>query len=211
MKRLIAILILLPGITFSQENKAPENKKKSEIIPIQAQYSDSFCIKNISFNKETDLYGKGEVLHVQFVLQNNTDDPMDLYVFVIATFEKKEKTCTSFELPVPEKERIRSFVPFPLNLENFQYPVTDAKGNRVKDASGNDRLIFVKFPKEPKQGVDPLTNRPYHLNEKLLIRTSHLSKYRTNYFFFNDVTILVFNQDGQPQYRQIFKLKGFRH
>lgn len=211
MKRLLLICILLPGLSFSQENKVQDTSKKSQIIPVQSQYSNSFIIRDITFNKETDLHGKGEVLDVQFVLQNKTDDPMDLYIIVIASYEKKERTRSSFEMPIPEKDRIRSFAPYPFDLENYQYPVTDTKGNQVKDASGHAKVRFQKFPKDPKQGINPITGKMYHLNDRLVIRTQHLSKYRTNYFFFNEVMVLIFNNEGQPQYRQQFKLSGIRH
>ena len=48
------------------------------------------------------------------------------------------------------------------------------------------------------------------LKEKLLIRTEHLSKYRVNYKYFNYVTIMMFNEKGEPVYRQLYELMGWR-
>lgn len=210
MKRFLVVLLFIPSLVLTQGNKDQGEKQKSQLIPIQAQYSDSFDIKNVHFNRNVDLFGKGEVLDVLFELHNKTDDPMDLYVFVIATYEKTEKTTSSFEMPVPEKDRLRSFVPFPFNMDNFLYPAVDAKGNPVKDAQGKAKMVYHKYPVDPKQGINPTTGQLYHLDKKLVIRTNHLSKYRTNYFFFNNVVILIFNKEGQPQYKQSYLLTSFR-
>jgi hypothetical protein len=210
MKKIVLLIVLLPAVIFSQETKSTESPVKSQIIPIQAQYSDEFCIKNVNFNKFVDIYGRGEVLEVEFEIVNKTDDPLDMYLIVIATFEKKERTRSSFERPIPEKERVRTFVPFPLNLDNFQYPVVDSKGNQAKDKEGKALTRYVKFPRDPKQGVNPLTGGMYHVEKKLVVRTTHLSKYRTNYYYFNEVAILAFNKNGEPQYKQSYRLVGFR-
>jgi len=216
---LILAILALPMMIFSQESTdkkagsdAPK-KIESEIntsIPVQAQYSEEFAIKNIEFSRKVDLVGKGDVLEVKMMFDNLNDDPKDLYIFVIASYEKTERTKSSFERPVPEKERIRSFVPFPDNIENFKYPEKDKQGNIIKNNKGKDKFKYIKFPKDSKAGVDPATQKPYRLNSKLLVVTEHLSKFRKNYFFFNEVAILVFDQDGKPVFRQLYKLKGYR-
>jgi len=210
MKKILFLLILLPGALFAQESKSPDSAIKSQIIPVQAQYSESFSIKNVYFNKNLEINGKGEILEVVFEIRNKTDDPMDFYIYVIASYEKTEKSRSSFETPIPEKERMRSFVPYPFNLENFQYPVSDSKGNQVKDSSGKAKMKYIKFPRDPKQGINPATNDLYHLENKIIIRTTHLSKFRNNYFFFNNVSIMVFNKEGVPQYKQSYELIGYR-
>lgn len=209
-KTALLIMLLLPCAIFSQEEGKKTAQQDATNIPVQSQYSNKFKITNLYFNKRIDLGGKGEILEVEFVLQNCIDDPQDLYIFTIATYEKVEKTTSSFERPIPEKERIRSFVPFPYDLSNFQYPVRDEAGNVKKDANGLEMVRLVKFPKDPKKGVDPNTDKPYHLKNKLVVRTTHLSPYRTNYFFFNNVVVLVFDSEGKPAYRQLFEIKGKR-
>ncbi len=188
---------VIPALLFSQEKKDAD----SQHIPIGAQYSNSFEVSDIYFNRRIDTTGKGELLEVEIVVKNLTDDPMDLYVHVIATFEREEKTRSSFEMPIPEKERIRSFVPFPGKKEDYQYPHPDKTGE----------TILKKAPKDPKAGINPDTGKPYHLEEKLLIRTYHLSEYRTNYFFFNEVTILVYDNEGKPVFRQLYEIEGRRY
>ena len=196
-KLLIVIMVcIIPGWLFSQENTSV----KKQHIPIGSQYSHNFEISKIYFNRRIDTTGKGELLEVEMVIENQTDDPMDLYVHVVASYEKVEKTRSSFEMPIPEKERIRSFVPYPGDKSDYQYPHPEKSGETV----------LKKIPKTPKAGVNPDTGKPYHLEDKLLIRTYHLSEYRTNYFFFNEVTIVVFDSEGEPVYRQLFEIEGTR-
>ncbi|SRR6056297_207853 len=200
MRRKLLIVILvcaLPALLFSQEKK----KAGDQHIPIGAQYSNSFEISDIYFNRRIDTTGKGELLEVEMVIKNLTDDPMDLYVHVIATYEREEKTRSSFEMPIPEKERIRSFVPFPGDKADYQYPHPEKA----------DATMLKKAPKNPTSGVNPDTGKPYNLESKLLIRTYHLSEYRTNYFFFNEVTVLVYDNEGKPVFRQLYEIEGRRY
>jgi hypothetical protein len=198
-KKLLIVIIVcvIPVLLFSQEKQ----KVGDQHIPIGAQYSNSFEVSDIYFNRRIDTTGKGELLEVEMIVKNLTDDPMDLYVHVIATFEREEKTRSSFEMPIPEKERIRSFVPFPGDKADYQYPHPEK----------NDETILKKAPKNPKAGINPDTGKPYHLEDKLLIRTYHLSEYRTNYFFFNEVTILVYDSEGNPVFRQLYEIEGRRY
>ncbi len=212
---LVLLALLCPTLLLSQDVKKEETPKdQSKIItniPVQAQYSNKFNIKNLFFNKRTDYSGKGEILEVEFTLENLTDDPMDVYIFTIATFEKVEKTKSSFERPVPKRERVRTFVTYPDDLSNFSYLETDDKGNVKKDKDGLEIVKLVKFPKNPKAGVNQKTGKPYHLDDKLTIYTTHISKYRRNYFFFNNLAVLVFDSEGKPAYRKLFEIKGKRN
>ena len=203
---------------YSQEKSAqektvqeqPKSRPPQKQIPVQAQYSNDFTVREIWFNRVIEKGGKGELLEVQFEVKNNTDYPLDLYIFVLASYVEKEKTDSSFERPVPKQKRIRSFVPYPLDIENFKYPVQDAKGDTVKNRHGREVFDYFEFPHDPKAGISPDTGKPYHIKEKLHVRTYHLSQYRVNYFFFNRVAILAFDKDGNPVYRQLYELKGFR-
>ncbi len=233
----IALILLFPVILFSQvvkkkeksretateksavtakekdESKEKEVKSTSGLvttIPVQSKYSNKFKIKSIDFNKAVDYNKRGEILEVQFVLQNLTDDPMDLYVFTIATYEKKERTRSSLEPPVPPSHRVRSFVPFPDDITNFQYQATDKEGQVLRDRKGKERTKLLKFPKNPKAGIDPGTGKPYHLKDKLVIRATHLSKYRSNYFYFNEAAVLIFDDEGKLVFRQLYKLDSYR-
>ncbi len=201
MKRygVVFLMLLLPGLLISQENKsAKADINVGTNIPAQAQYSNQFLIKD-------------EVLEVEFLLENQTDDPLDLYIFTIATYEKKETTRSSFELPIPPKERVRTFVTFPEDPLNFSYPDLDEQGNQKKDKNGADIMKLLKFPRNAKSGVDAVTGKPYHLVQKMHIRTTHLSKYRKNYYFFNNLAVLVFDSEGKPAFRQLYSIKGSRN
>ncbi len=169
-------------------------------IPVQSLYSNQVKIKNIYFNKRVDVSGKGEVLEVEAIFENLTDNPVDVYVNVIATYEKEEKAKSSFEMPIPEKERIRNFVPYPDDVANYEY--TDSKGKK----------IFQAYPKNTKSGINPLTNKLYLLpvRDNLVVRSYHVSPYRKDFVFFNYVTLLVFDKDGNPIMREVYELKGKR-
>jgi hypothetical protein len=211
MMKYIAIMmsLFIPALVFSQDT-GKQQKAVITNIPVLSQYSNSFIIKNLYFNKKVDINGKGEILEVEFLLENLTDNPLDVYIFTVATYEKTEKTKSSFEIPVPPKERIRTFVTYPDDIQNFTHPVLDDKGNLQKDQNGLEIVKLVKFPQNPKAGVNPNTGKPYHLTDKLMIRTIHLSPYRKNYFFFNNLAVLVFDSEGKPSYRKLFEIKGKR-
>ncbi len=206
-----SLMILFTGIVTAQ-NKDEEKEKNVKIkpVPIQAQYTDRFDIQNIYFNKRIDLKGVGEILEVELILRSHLDDPQELNIFVIASYEKKHRKETSFLHPIPPQKKIKSFVPYPDDIKNFQYPYTDRNGKVRKDEKGMDRLMFVKNPVDPKKGINPETGKPYLLKDKLVLRTRHLSKYRYDYFFFNEVAVLIYDKDGKPLFRQLYELKGFR-
>ncbi|MDY6933199.1 MAG: hypothetical protein SVZ03_03130 [Spirochaetota bacterium] len=190
------ILFIINSPLFGEEVK----KTSSPGIPVQSLYSEKLKIKNISFNRLVDVQGKGETLEVEFLLKNLIDDPQYLYIVVVATFEKVEKTKSSFEMPIPPKKRIRSFVPYPDDISNYEYDNPQKEGEK--------RLI--KMPKNPKAGINPNTGKPYHLVNQMIVRTYHLSNYRSNYFYFNEVAIIIFDAEGSLIYKQLYKISGVR-
>ncbi|MDY6969894.1 MAG: hypothetical protein SVR08_14730 [Spirochaetota bacterium] len=204
-ENIIAIIVFLfLSTTLFGEKKAVEKKQQQKdqigTLLVQSLYSDKIKIKDICFNKRGDNAGKGQVLEVEFKVQNKTEDAHDLYIFVIATFEKVEKTKSSFEMPIPEKEKIRNFVPFPDKKENYIYPHPKKKGI----------MKLFKFPKNPKAGINPNSGKPYHLENELMVRTYHLSKYRINYVFFNEVAILIFDRNSRVLFKQLYGISGVR-
>jgi len=192
-KYFIIILVLFSSALLAQTTQKLD-------IPVQSLYSNQVKIKDIYFNKRVDIAGKGDVLEVEVLLENLTDNPMDIYINVIATYEKEEKTKSSFEMPISEKERIRNFVPYPDDTANYEY--TDSKGKK----------IFQSYPKNTKSGINPLTNKLYSLpvRDNLIVRSYHVSPYRKDFVFFNYVTVLVFDKDGNPIMREVYELKGKR-
>lgn len=196
----IPVLLLPQGKTKKQDNKGIVD---TAISPLSLQSKD-FSIKSIDFNKRIDIKGRGEILEVVMVLKNNTDNPIDLYVFTIATYEKTQKTRSSFEKLIPEKEKLRTFKAFPGPDSNFQYPKYDPSGKIEKNKKGETKMRYVKFPKDPKKG------KFYTLKNKIIYRSAHLSEYRSNYFYFNEVMVLIFNKEGKPIFRQLYKVIGQR-
>lgn len=191
-------IILFCLILFSSSLLAQTTQSVN--IPIQELYSNLVRIKDVYFNKRIHNTGRGEVLEVEIIFENLTDDPKDVYVNVIATYEKEEKTKSSFEMPIPEKERIRNFVPFPDDIANYEHP----------DQQGVKRL--KAYPKNTTTGINPFTNTLYRLpvDLKFVVRSTHLSRYRKNYVFFNYATIIVFNKEGVPILREVYELRGRR-
>jgi hypothetical protein len=202
----LILVLFLPVILFGQDSPA----KKGE-LPVQAQYSDRFRITDIYFNKKQDIAGRGEILEVQMTLTNQTDDPLELYIFTIATYETGKAHQTSFDIPIPSQKLVSNFVPYPSDITNFEYQFTDDKGQPVKDEQGKEVRAYKKIPKNTQTGVDPATGKPYLLKDMLVIRTEHLSRFKKNNTFFNNVAVLIFDKDGKPAFRQLYQLKGFRH
>jgi hypothetical protein len=96
MKRFLSLLIILiPVLLFSQETQTLSGKK---IFPVLAVKTDLFKVYNMSFNKTIPGY-EGEVLEVEFQIKNLIEMPHELYIFVIATYEKSYKTDSSFQSP----------------------------------------------------------------------------------------------------------------
>ena len=201
----ILCILMTPVMLLSQQT-APETTAtvaKKPVPSVQAERSDLIEVAPIYFNRKLDITGKGEVLEAEIIVENMTDAPLELYIFTIATYEKDTSTKSSFQRPFPFKEAIRYFVAFPEGEENFLYT--------EKDAKGKEYTIHRKYPKDFKKGVDPKTNAPYKLGDKKIVfRTTHLSKYRKNYTFFNEAAVLIFNKEGKLLFQQLYQFKGWR-
>ena len=210
------ILIFIATAAFSQQGKIEkpadtqnldtQSAEANTTIPVQSKYSNNFKIGYIAFNKRIDLAGRGEIIEFEFVIKNNLDDPQELYIWTIATCEKIEKTRSSYESMIEEKERLSNFCPFPDNLKSFEY----SEKSKGTENITKGKVSYIKYPKEPKDGVNPDTGKPYLLKDKLLVTTKHLSKYRNNYTYFNNFTLLIFDKDGKLVFRQLYELKGWR-
>ncbi len=202
----LILFLMMPLSLSSKEPSKGIKKDQVDKFPSGSIFSDKFDVKNFSFNRTHDAKGRGEVLRVEFEISSYIDEPMDFYIFIIALQEIVDKSISSFERPIPLKDYIKNFVPFPFDLNNFRVPAG------AKDSG------FVKFPKNPRLGVNPSTGKPYHLTDKLFVKTTHLSKYRKNYVFFNSVLILIYDakrlsdKSGytMPVFRQVFHLTGIR-
>ncbi len=227
-------MILMLPLTLYSEDKAekPKESGKNELNTILENYppqmikDDRFEIKNLTFGRVYDLHGRGEVLNVEFELKNMTDQTMEFYIIVIAAYTVEKRDKSSFLKPLSDKDKIlmRSFVPFPIEPkdfnklpremvnENFRYEYTNEKDSKEKS------WVWLRFPRDIKKGINPSTGKTYTLNENLYVKTSHLSKYRKNYYFFNEVTLLIYDaakvkEDSgfiMPVYKQILHIKGKR-
>ncbi|MGL4370572.1 MAG: hypothetical protein ACRCUT_13000, partial [Spirochaetota bacterium] len=62
-----------------------------------------------------------------------------------------------------------------------------------------------------KLGVNPATGKMYTLLDKIIIRSEHLTVYRKNFKYFNNVTVVIFDDEGKTKYRQTYYLDGRRH
>ncbi len=196
MHRLLLTFLLIPVMLFAQD-KVDTNKKNESNFPVHSVRTDLFKIKQLSFNK-TIPSDSGEILEVEIILENLVDDPMDLYVFTIASYENSYIPKSSFERPSKEdKNPIKLLVPFPNNIKNFEYD---------HGQFGEKKPSYIKYPKDYKAGVNPDTGKPYLLNEKLIIRTTHLTKYLKKFNFFNEMTVLIFDKDGKLLFRQQYHL-----
>ncbi|HOP29865.1 MAG TPA: hypothetical protein PK293_06085 [Spirochaetota bacterium] len=199
MKRFLSLLILIiPVLLFSQDkdSNTPSGKK---VFPVQAVSTDLFKLYNLSFNKMIPGYA-GEVLEVEFQLKNMIEMPHELYIFVIATYEKSYKTDSSFQSPsLDDPEQIKNIKVFPDDLSNFEYT--------EKDQAGNDKKVYIKYPKNIKAGVNPETGKPYFLDDNFTFRTKFLSKYARRYYYFNEIAILIFDNKEELIYREVFKVK----
>jgi len=200
MKRFVIIMFLLfPVLLFSQ-TAGNEGGVDFTSFPVQSVRSQYFTLKNLSFNKlVADIHG--ESVEVEFQIDNNIDMSQELYIFVIATYEKSYKTKSSFEDPrLDDPVAIKLFVPYPYDMANFEY--------MERDESGTEKKVMVKYPKDIKAGIDAETGKPYLLENTLTFRSRHLSKYGKKFHFFNEICILIFDKDEKLVYRQLYKLKG---
>lgn len=201
LKRLIYIMFLIyPLIMFSQENTSDE--KVSAVVdnkPVLAVFTDVFDIKSLSFNKRNDPKGRGDELQVEFQLYNNTDLKRNLYIFVVATYEEEIWARNSIlgTKIIPIRSDIKFIETYPSDNDNFKY-----------EENGN--TFYDKYPKDYKLGINPFESKPYFLDEDLIVRTSIISKYRKHYLFFNHVTLIIYGDEGELMYRQVYRIDGYR-
>ncbi len=216
-RRILILLFLLIPAILSSQNTTPAKKGTAAGVStittsstVLSKFSDQFRIKNVYFNRRLDLGGKGEILEIEMLIENLTDDPIDLYVFSIASYEVDIRHQDSFDRPIPPEKQIKNFVVYPNDITNFRYPYKDKNGKIKKDVWGKDIYLYQKHPHDYKKGLNPSTGKLYHVKDKLIIRTYHLSPYRTQYYYFNEAAILAYDAKGTPVYRQLYKLKGWR-
>ncbi len=205
----ISAVLVLSAVTllYSQEKQEQQGK---DPVPVQAQYSDEIRVKGVNFNKKIDLTGKGEVLETEFIIENMTDDPIELYVFTLASYEKFIRNETSFDRPMPPEERMKNFSAFPGSKDNFKYIVRENDGKPKKDGDGHEVYEYLKHPIDFKKGVNPDTGSVYRLTDRLVLRHEHLSPYRNNYFYFNEAAVLIFDSKGRLLFRQLYDLRSWR-
>jgi len=195
------ILVFIPMLLLAQNSGeiAPINSIETITVPKEAQYSERFKISPIYFNKRIDPAGLGDILEVEMIFENLTDQPMDLNIITIATVEFPPKRDSSFD-PIILKNDLIKYLDASPDAENFKYPVKDESGNVKKDYFGNDVFEYKKIPNDPKKAT------LITVHDKYMLRTYHLSKFRKKYEFFNAVSILVFNKDGQPLFASYYSL-----
>lgn len=200
MYRLIMIFLLTPALLFAQE-KSKKETLTGKKFPVHSIRTNLFKVKSLSLNKLVP-FTEGEVLQTEIYLESNVDDPMELYIFTIATFENDYITKSSFESPsLDDKKRIKLIAPFPYDLNNFKYS---------KGQFGEKKDSYIKYPKNIKAGINPETKKPYVLKDKLMFRSRHITKYIKKFNFFNELTILIFDKNEKLIYRQLYKLKKFK-
>jgi hypothetical protein len=202
-KFLISFFVIIPVVLFSQDKSSGDRldiKKK----PILSLSSDSFKLKELDFSRfQYDI--SGECLETVFQIENLTNAPLQFYIFVIATYEKEYITkVSSFDRPVAvDSNLIKNIQAFPEDLTNFEYTEADDKGV--------DQKVYQKFPKNIKAGIDQETGKPYIVNDSMIFRAKHFNKFVKNYYFFNTVTILVFDADDEKLvFSQNYKVRPIR-
>lgn len=185
--------MITPALLFSQD-KSAETKPDLKKEPILSIYTDLFKLKNLNFSRlQPDI--TGEILETEFQLENLTNVSMDLYIFVIATYESEYIPKSSFESPeLEDSNLIKLIKTYPDDITNFEYI--------VKDSTGADKKIYQKYPKNIKSGIDVNTGKPFTLNEIITFRSRLLSKFMKQYYFFNHITILIFDTDEKLLFRQ---------
>lgn len=201
MKHLLIFLFLItPMLLFSQDKVAENKDNKFDITkqPVLSVFTDLFKLKNLNFSK-VRLNDNGEILETQFQLENLTNVSMNLYVFVIATYEKEFIPVSSFDKPdLEDKDLIKLIQTYPDELTNYEY--------LEKDSTGSEKKVYQKYPKDIKAGVDKKTGKPYTLDDTITFLSRHQSPYIKKYYFFNQVTILIFDSEEKLIFRQNYKV-----
>ncbi|MBP7902086.1 MAG: hypothetical protein KA015_04650 [Spirochaetes bacterium] len=197
---IILALFIPVSFAFSQGDAVKETKTESKSDkPNQITSTDVFSMEHLSFNKKTDPAGKGELLQVEFALKNNTDSPMDLYIFMMGTIEEKEWVWNSFNnrKVALKKIAVKYFASTPDDKSQFE-----------KEEDG--KKVINKYPKDFKSGIDPNTGKAYRLESYLPVRTELLSHYRKKYQYFNYATIYIFDSEGELLFYQNYSLDKIR-
>ena len=202
MKRIFSVFLVFISTLLSAQI-ATMDSIETITVPTEAQFNKRFKISPIYFNKRIDPAGLGEILEVEMMFENLTEEPMDLNVITIATVEFPPKSNSSFERPIEKTDIIRYLDASP-DADNFKYPLKDEAGNIQKDYYGHDRFEYKKIPHDPKKA------NLIKLDDTYMLRTYHISRYRKKYDFFNAVAVLVFNTEGQPIFASYYTIDGKR-
>ena len=205
LKRSILMLALImpASIIFPQNDTVKDDtqvkKQGSSEKPLQITNTDVFTIEHLTFNKKIDPSGRGELLQIEFALKNNMDAPMNLHIFLLGTIEETEWVWNSFNnRKISLKEiSIKYFASTPDDASQFE-----------REENGKKKI--VKYPKDFKTGINPLTGKIYTLENYLPVRTELLSKYRKKYKYFNNATIYIFDDDGNLLFYQNYSLDKLR-
>ena len=191
MKRFFSIIFVFIPLLLSAQYTARMDSLETVHVPPEAQYSETFKISPIYFNKRVDPAGIGEILEIEMVFQNLIDEPIAINVITVATVEYELKSDSSFQLPINKWDIIKYLDASP-DADNFKYVVKDESGNPKKDYYDRDMHEYKKIPNDPQKGNLIVVDDTY------LLRTYHVSKFRKKYEFFNTVTVLVYNKIGEP-------------
>jgi len=200
---LISFFVIIPVVLFSQD-KSSEDRLDVKKQTVKAVSSKIFKVKDLSFTKfQYDV--DGDILETVFQIENLINTPSEFYIFVIATYEQEYITKSSFESPdLDDKVLIKNIQVYPDDLANFEYT--------EEDENGVEQKVYYKYPKNIKSGIDQDTGKPYVLNNKMIFRTRHLSKYdKKDYHFFNTITILLFDaEDEELVFSQNYMVRPIR-
>lgn len=199
---LLSLFLIMPVVLFSQD-KAADNKLDIMKEPVLSVHSNLFKMTNLQFSKLL-RDDKGETLETQFQLENLTNVTMEYYIFVVATYEKEAPSESSFTKIVSQEEKntIKLIRTYPDDITNYEYT--------VKDATGADKKVYQKYPKNIKAGINKDTGKPYMLKDVVTFHSFHVSEFIKHYHFFNEVTILIFDSDEKLVFRQNYAVRPVR-
>jgi hypothetical protein len=185
---LISFFVIIPVVLFSQDKSSDStlNIKKKPILSVSTKL---FKVRDVSFARfQYEI--TGEYLETSFKIENLTNTPLEFYAFIIASYEKEYIPKSSFEsIDLEDRMLIKHIKAYPDDLTNFEYT--------EKDDNGVEQKIYQKYPKNIKAGIDADTGKPYALEDAIIIRAKHFSKFVKNYYFFNTITILIFDANDE--------------
>ena len=211
----VILPLLLSAAIFAQDktgNRAETGAGEVDNLPSQSFSTYYFDVEKFSVSLGYDNFGRGELLNVEFGLRNKTDDDRELYIFAIATEEIDRTGPSSFKeiIESGDKTNFLNFVPYPVAAEDANKEYRHMKNVNFRfrtEKNDNSPGMLHKFPRDPKLGVSPHTGKAYELKDTLYVKTSHLSRYRKNYVFFNHVTILIFDAKNLMDEKGALNLK----